>query len=105
MPYLETIVCQTSKGKEARFERMIKSRVEYSKRQDGCENAWYGISSTDEYLFIIQICYDSMDSFHNVKKLVEETLDKQDGGLEACLSGPPLLGLFEINANAISATE
>ena len=46
-----------------------------------------------------------MDSFHIVKKLVEETLDKQDGGLEACLSGPPLLGLFEISANAISATE
>ena len=51
MPYLETIVCQTSKGKEARFERMIKSRVEYSKRQHGCENAWYGIHQlTNIYL-------------------------------------------------------
>ena len=30
MPILETIVCQTMKGKEARFERMVKSRVELS---------------------------------------------------------------------------
>ena len=45
MPILETVVCQTVKGKEARFERMVKSRVELSKRQDGCLASWYGISN------------------------------------------------------------
>ena len=71
MYHLETIVCQTEKGKEARLERMIKSRIELSKRQSGCVAAWYGISNTDPYLFIIQIVYRSLDDFHAVKKVVE----------------------------------
>ena len=75
MPILETIVCQTSKGKEARFERMVKSRIELSKRQSGCIAAWYGISNSDEFLFLIQIAYESMEQFHEIKKLVEATLD------------------------------
>ena len=101
MALLETIVCQTTKGKEARFERMIKSRIELSKRQSGCLAGWYGISNTDEYLFLIQITYESIDRFHEIKKLVESTLDPKDGGLESCLTGPPLLGLFEISEDAL----
>ena len=103
MPILETIVCQTTKGKEARFERMVKSRIELSKRQSGCIAAWYGISNSDEFLFIIQIAYESMEQFHEIKKLVEATLDQKDGGLESCLTGPPLLGLFDIEANALKS--
>ena len=105
MKYLETIVCQTEKGKEARLERMIRSRIELSKRQDGCSAAWYGISNTDPYLFIIQIVYQSLDEFHDVKKVVESTLDAKDGGLEACLVGPPLLGLFDIGDDALNSAE
>ena len=102
MPLLETIVCQTAKGKEARFERMVKSRIELSKRQSGCLAAWYGISNTDEFLFLIQITYESIDRFHEIKKLVESTLDAKDGGLESCLTGPPLLGLFDIAGDALN---
>ena len=105
MNHLETIVCQTEKGKEARLERMIKSRIELSKRQSGCVGAWYGISNTDPYLFIIQIVYGSLEDFHAVKKVVEGTLDAKDGGLEACLVGPPLLGLFDISDNALNSVE
>ena len=102
MPILETVVCQTVKGKEARFERMVKSRVELSKRQDGCLASWYGISNSDEYLYLIQTAYDSIEKFHEVKKLLEDTLDSNDGGLESCLSGPPLLGLFEISKDSLN---
>ena len=105
MNYLETIVCQTAKGREARLERMIKSRIELSKRQIGCIAAWYGVSNTDPYLFIIQIAYRSLDDFHTIKKVVESTLDTKDGGLEACLMGPPLLGLFDIADDALNSTE
>ena len=101
MPILETIVCQTIKGKEARFERMVKARAELSNRQNGCIKSWYGISNSDEYLYLIQTAYDDLDQFHVIKKLIEETLDTKDGGLESCLSGPPLLGLFEIEDNAL----
>jgi len=99
MQYLETIVCQAKEGKEARFERMVKSRIELAKRQGGCVNSWFGKSSTDEFLFLIQTVYQDLDSFHEVKKLVDSTLDPKDGGLESCLSGPPLLGLFKIDDN------
>ena len=102
MPYLETVVCQAKEGKEARFERMVKSRIELSKRQEGCTNSWYGKSSSDNFLFLIQTVYRDMDSFHLVKKKVDGTLDPKDGGLESCLSGPPLLGLFEITEGAIN---
>ena len=97
MPFLETIVCQAADGKEARFERLVKARVELSMRHEGCERSWYGISHTDDKLFLIQCIYRDMVSFHRIKKIIEETLDSKDGGLEACLSGPPLLGLFEIS--------
>ena len=102
MLILETIVCQTVKGKEARFGRMVKSRVELSKRQDGCVDSWYGISNSDPFLYLIQTAYVDMDKFHEIKKLIETTLDAKDGGLETCLNGPPLLGLFDIEENAIN---
>ena len=76
---------------------MVKSRIELSKRQSGCIAAWYGISNSDEFLFLIQIAYETMEQFHEIKKLVEATLDQKDGGLESCLTGPPLLGLFDID--------
>ena len=101
MPILETVVCQTMKGKEARFERMVKARVELSNRQNGCINSWYGISNSDEFLYLIQTAYHDLEQFHIIKKLIEDTLDAKDGGLESCLSGPPLLGLFEIGDNAL----
>jgi len=104
MAILETIVCQTQKGKEARFERMVKARMELANRQQGCINSWYGISNTDEFLYLIQTAYHDLEQFHNIKKLIEETLTVKDGGLESCLSGPPLLGLFEITDDALQLT-
>ena len=101
MPILETIVCQTMKGKEARFERMVKARVELSKRRTGCLNSWHVISNSDQYLYLIQTAYQNLEQFHVIKKLIEDTLDVKDGGLESCLSGPPLLGLFEIEESAL----
>ena len=78
MQYLETVVCQAKEGKEARFERMVKSRIELAKRQDGCINSWYGKSSSDEFLFLIQTVYENLESFHIVKKTVDNTLDPKD---------------------------
>ena len=102
MLLLETIVCQTESGKESRFERMVKSRVELSKRQDGCKNSWYGKSKTDQFLFIIQSVYLDIESYHQTKSHIEKTLDSKDGGLESCLIGPPLLGMFEISDDSIN---
>jgi len=105
MQYLETVVCQAKEGKEARFESMVKSRVELAKRQNGCINSWYGKSSSDEFLFLIQTLYENLESFHIVKKTVDNTLDPKDGGLESCLAGPPLLGLFEVTPDSLNMSK
>ena len=101
MNLLETVVCSAIHGGEARLERMISARVEFRNRQDGCLKSWYGKSSTDENLFIFQSVYLDVESMKDVSKRSSESLDSKDGGLESCMMGPPLVGLFEISIEDI----
>ncbi len=101
MNLLETVVCSANPGTEARLERMISTRVEFRNRQDGCLKSWYGKSSSDENLFIFQSVYLDVDSMKEISKQSSESLDSKDGGLESCLIGPPLVGLFEISIEDI----
>ncbi len=101
MNLLETVVCSANPGTEARLERMISTRVEFRNRQDGCLKSWYGKSSSDENLFIFQSVYLDVDSMKEISKRSSESLDSKDGGLESCLIGPPLVGLFEISIEDI----
>ncbi len=101
MNLLETVVCSANPGAEARLDRMISARVEFRNRQDGCLKSWYGKSSSDENLFIFQSVYLNVDSMKEISKSSSESLDSKDGGLESCLIGPPLVGLFEISIEDI----
>ena len=53
----ETIVCRAKENTDARLERMIKARIEFSKRSDFALNSWYGRSQSDELLFMIQTTF------------------------------------------------
>ena len=99
----ETIVCRAKENTEARLERMIKARIEFSKRSESALNSWYGRSQTDELLFIIQTTFANLDSYHGLKSSIQQKLDSKDGGLEACFSGPPLVGMFEIDQEMIES--
>jgi hypothetical protein len=101
MNVLETVVCSSNIGMEARLERMILARVEYRNRQPGCLKSWYGKSVSDENLFIFQTIYVDIESMKEISKLSSETLDVKDQGLESCLIGPPLIGIFEILAEDV----
>ena len=98
MNVLETIVCSANPGVEARLERMISARVEFRNRQEGCIKSWCGKSTTDESLFIFQSVYVDLESLKEITKRSSESLDSTDGGLESCLIGPPLVGLFDISS-------
>tara|TARA_Y100000768_G_scaffold356804_1_gene311419 strand:- start:380 stop:694 length:315 start_codon:yes stop_codon:yes gene_type:complete len=101
MNILETVVCSSNAGVEARLERMISARVEFRKRQAGCLKSWYGKSVSDESLFIFQTVFQDVESMKEISKRSSETLDIKDQGIESCLIGPPLIGIFEISVEDI----
>lgn len=101
MNILETIVCSSNVGSDARLERLISARVEFRNRQNGCLKSWYGKSANDDNLFIFQSVFLNVESMKEISKLSYETLDSKDQGLESCLIGPPLVGIFEISIDDI----
>ena len=97
MVWMETIVCSGKKGSDARLRRMIKARLEYKRRQDGCIGAWIGRGAEDGTLLLIQSAFTSAQAWKRISSEIKETLDAQDGGIESLLLGPPLVGIFEID--------
>lgn len=94
---METIVCSGKKGSDARLRRMIKARLEYKRRQDGCIGAWIGRGAEDGTLLLVQSAFTSAQAWKRISSEIKETLDAQDGGIETLLLGPPLVGIFEID--------
>lgn len=97
MVWMETIVCSGKKGSDARLRRMIKARLEYKRRQDGCIGAWIGRGAEDGTLLLVQSAFTSAQAWKRISSEIKETLDDQDGGIETLLLGPPLVGIFEID--------
>lgn len=97
MVWMETIVCSGKKGSDARLRRMIKARLEYKRRQDGCIGAWIGRGAEDGTLLLVQSAFTSAQAWKRISSEIKETLDAQDGGIETLLLGPPLVGIFEID--------
>lgn len=97
MVWMETIVCSGKKGSDARLRRMIKARLEYKRRQDGCIGAWIGRGAEDGTLLLVQSAFTSAQAWKRISSEIKETLDAQDGGIESLLLGPPLVGIFEID--------
>ena len=93
---LETVVCSAKPGSEARLERLLSSRVEFRNRQEDCVRSWYAKSSDDDYLFIFQTIFTDRDSMKLISESSQKKLDTSDGGVQSCLIGPPLVGIFDI---------
>ncbi len=93
---LETVVCSAKPGSEARLERLLSSRVEFRNRHEDCVRSWYAKSSDDDYLFIFQTIFTDRDSMKLISESSQKKLDTSDGGVQSCLIGPPLVGIFDI---------
>ena len=97
---METAVLSAKSGYEARLRRMLKARSAMRRNSNGCLKSWVGETSVGKGTFILQALYDSENAIGLALKLVSE-LDEKDGGLEAVLEGPPLVGVFEVEAEDI----
>jgi len=97
MAWLETVVCSSHRKVDARFLRILNAHQELKRRQDGCLLAWAAKSVDGQPLFLVQTLYVSRKHMKSITKLVSEKLDSEHGPLESFMSGPPLLGIFEVD--------
>ena len=97
MAWLETVVCSSQKKVDARFLRILNSHQELKRRQDGCIMAWVAKSVDGQPLFLVQSLYKSRKYMKSISKLVADKLDPEHGPLESFMSGPPLVGIFEVD--------
>ena len=97
MAWLETVVCSSHKKVDARFLRVLNSHQELKRRQDGCLLAWAARSVDGQPLFLVQTLYRSRNHLKKITKLVSEKLDQEHGPLQSFMSGPPLVGIFEVD--------
>ena len=101
---LETIVCSGVSGKEKNLLRMLKARQKFRKRNPGCLGAWVVPSSDGQPVYLVQAIYKNAESWKSISDNIKNKLDEIDGGLEGYLSGPPLVGMFDLDAD-IAASE
>ena len=97
MYWIETVVCSGHIGKEARLFRMLELRQEFKRRKDGCISAWVGRNNEDKTLFLVHSVFASQKAWRMISSEVIEQVDPKDGGIESLLSGPPLVGVFEVD--------
>ena len=96
--WLETVVCSSRRGVGARLMRMLEARQEMKRRSPGCLKAWVSKSKDGQSLFLVQAIFENEEAWHLASKEILEKLDSRDGGVETLLSGPPLVGIFELPA-------
>ena len=94
---LETIVCSGVLGSEKNLLRMLKARQKFRKRCDGCLGAWVVCSSDGQPVYLVQSIYVNRKSWKSISEKIKNEIDEKDGGLESYLSGPPLVGMFDLD--------
>ena len=93
---LETVVCSARTGREKRLRRLLETRRAYRLRCEGCCAAWFAESSDGTPTFLVQAIFEDEEAWRRISGKISEELDPIDGGVENCLNGPPLVGMFEI---------
>ena len=101
MWWMETIVCSSKKGTDARLRRMLKARQEFKRRQKGCVGAWMGQGPQDASMLLVQSVFESQEDWKQISTLIQTTFDSKDGGVEPLLLGPPLVGIFELEPSEL----
>lgn len=94
---VETVVCSGAPGREARFRRMLETRQEFKRREEGCIAAWIGQSTDGQPLLLVHSVFEDQKAWKRISDKMVQVLDAKDGGLESVLAGPPLVGLFEVS--------
>ena len=98
---IETVVCSARKGRDARLLRLLESRQAFKKRSEGCRGAWVAPAAGQKGMFLVQSLFLDLAAWKEVNERIKSELDPKDGGIEAELVGPPLVGMFEIDEDQL----
>lgn len=93
---LETVVCSARTGREKRLKRLLETRRSFRLRCEGCSAAWLAESTDGSNTFLVQAVFENEQVWRSISDQISAELDARDGGIETCLAGPPLVGMFEI---------
>ena len=98
---METIVCSARKGRDVRLLRLLESRQAFKNRCEGCMGAWVAPASGQKGMFLVQAIYVDEVAWKNANDRVISELDSKDGGIDVVFAGPPLIGMFTIEAEKL----
>ena len=101
MVIVETVVCSAREGSDARLRRMLLARQEFKRRQEGCLGAWLGRGADNKDMLLVQSLFVDMVAWKAAGDAVKQHMDPADGGVEGLLLGPPLVGLFDVDASML----
>ena len=105
MYWLEIVVCSPRDGKDKRLHRLLEYRASRKKDREGCVNAWVGTAVDESGVTLACAIFEDEDAWSRVSEAVNAASDKRDGGLEAILTGPPLIGVFQIPSDGVTHHE
>ena len=89
-------MCSARPGREKRLKRLLETRRVYRRRCEGCSSAWLAESTDESHTFLVQAVFDDEEVWRRTSEQINTELDSRDGGIESCLAGPPLVGMFKI---------
>ena len=96
MNVIETVVCSSKDGSNAKLRRLVLARQEFKRRQNGCIAAWMGTAIENDSMILVQSVYTTAQDWKAISEKVRQELDEVDGGIERFLLGPPLVGMFDV---------
>ena len=101
MSWMEIVVCSPRNGKDARLLRLLEYRASRKMDREGCVNAWVGTAVDESGVFLACAIFEDEAAWGRISETVNAASDKRDGGLEAIMTGPPLVGVFQIPSQAV----
>ena len=82
------------KIQQKRLKKLLDTRTAFRKRSKKCQSAWVCQSADGSGTFLVQAIYVDENAWREISERIQDQLDSKDGGVEAYLNGPPLVGMF-----------
>ena len=101
MYWLEIVVCSPRSGKAKRLHRLMEYRTSRKMDCEGCVNAWVGTAVDESGVLLACAIFEDEAAWGRISEAVNAASDKRDGGLEPILTGPPIVGVFQVPSGAV----
>ena len=105
MYWLEIVVCSPRTGKAKRLHRLLEYRASRKKDREGCVNAWVGTAVDESGVVLACAIFEDEVTWGRISEAVNAASDKRDGGLEPILTGPPIVGVFQVPSSAVISND